>query len=58
MCEGGIVIGGGVQFQLSEADPLLVMALMGLRDTEPLFFQRTAKGDTARVRGVRLAAAN
>lgn len=29
------------QFQLSEADPLLVMALRGLRDTEPLFFQRT-----------------
>ena len=29
----------GAQFQLSEADPLLVMALRGLRDTEPLFFQ-------------------
>ena len=34
----------GVQFQLSEADPLLLMALRGLRDTEPLFFQRTEKG--------------
>lgn len=35
-----------VQFQLSEADPLLLMALRGLRDMEPLFFQRTAKRKT------------
>lgn len=31
------------QFQLSESDPVLLMALNGLRDTEPLFFQRTRK---------------
>lgn len=35
------VLQRGFQFQVSEADPLLVMALRGLRDTEPLFFQRT-----------------
>lgn len=29
------------QFKLSEDDPLLVIVLMGLRDTEPLFLQRT-----------------
>lgn len=34
-----------VQFQLAEEDPLLLMALRGLRDTEPLFFQRTTQGN-------------
>lgn len=48
----------GVQFQLSEADPLLLMALRGLRDTEPLFFQRTEKGKRQRVSCASLAAAN
>lgn len=34
------------QFQLSEAEPLLLMFLRGLRDMEPLFFQRTAETET------------
>lgn len=47
-----------VQFKLSEDDPLLVMPLMGLRDTEPLFFQRTVKEkEKERVRDVGLATA-
>ena len=36
---------GAVQFQLSEEDPLLLIALRGLRETEPLFFQRTRQGN-------------
>lgn len=44
------------QFKLSEDDPLLVIVLMGLRDTEPLFLQRTVK-EKERVRDVGLAAA-
>lgn len=44
------------QFKLSEDDPLLVIVLMGLRDTEPLFLQRTVK-EKDRVRDVGLAAA-
>lgn len=48
----------GVQFHLSEADPLLLMPLRGLRDTEVLFFQRTEKTKRRRVSYASLAGAD